>query len=232
MSNDTIGRAGAASRRPSHRLVLGSASPARLSTLRAAGLDPEVVVSGVDEDLDDDHSPAELAGTLARLKAQAVAPVVAADPVDRPTIVVGCDSVLEFGGHAYGKPGSAEVAIARWHQMRGATGVLHTGHHVIVLPAGPVPLGPGGRDGTGPARSAAAVGSTLVRFASPTDEEIADYVATGEPLRVAGAFTLDGLGGAFVAGVEGDPHNVVGISLTLLRELLGSLGIGWTRLWQ
>lgn len=216
-------RAGEASQRPGYRLVLGSASPARLSTLRAAGLDPEVIVSGVEEDGVTAASPAELAADLARLKAEAVAAVVATSPdPDRATIVVACDSVLEMAGRAYGRPDSPEVATARWQMMRGATGTLHTGHHVIVLPAGP-----GGRP-----RSVSAVGSTLVRFASPTDEEIDAYVGTGEPLRVAGAFTLDGLGGAFVAGVEGDPHNVVGISLPLLRDVLGSLGISWTRLWR
>ena len=225
MSHQHDERAGEASERPGYRLVLGSASPARLSTLRAAGLAPEVIVSGVDEEAITAASPAELAQTLARLKAEAVAAVVAGSPDPNPgrtTIGVACDSVLELAGRAYGKPESPEVATAQWQLMRGATGTLHTGHHVIVLPVDP-------RDRS---RSVSAVGSTLVRFASPTDAEIEAYVASGEPLRVAGAFTLDGLGGAFVAGVEGDPHNVVGISLPLLRDVLGSLGISWTRLWR
>lgn len=199
--------------------MLGSASPARLSTLRSAGLHPEVVVSGVDEDDTTAPTPAALAGELAGLKAEAVAARLI---VDRPTIVIGCDSVLEMDGRAYGKPPTPEAAIERWRRMRGATGTLHTGHRVIVLP-----------DETAPRKiSASAVGSTLVRFGSPTDAEIEAYVATGEPLRVAGAFTIDGLGGAFVAGLEGDPHNVVGISLPLLRDLLASLGIRWTDLWR
>lgn len=230
MNPDTTRRAEEATLRPSHRVVLGSASPARLSTLRMAGLDPEVVVSGVDEEGVTADSPAELAGLLARLKAEdVVARVgagmvarVGAGTVDRPTIVITCDSVLEQDGLAYGKPGTAAVATERWRRMRGSTGILHTGHHVVVLTGGDLPA----------ARSAAAVGSTVVRFGSPTDDEIAAYVATGEPLRVAGAFTLDGLGGAFVAGIDGDPHNVVGISLPLLRDLLASLGISWIRLWR
>lgn len=221
-------------------MVLGSASPARLSTLRAAGLDPEVVVSGVDEDAVTAASPAALAADLARLKAEAVVATLVGRPdePERATIVVACDSVLEMDGQAYGKPGTPAAAIERWRAMRSARGTLHTGHHVVVLPAsdslpGPtVPDPAAGAISDPEVRTAAAVGSTLVRFAQPTDEEIEAYVATGEPLRAAGAFTLDGLGGAFVAGIEGDPHNVVGISLPLLRELLASLGIGWTRLWQ
>lgn len=220
-------------------MVLGSASPARLSTLRSAGLDPDVVVSGVDEESVSADSPAALAAVLARLKAEAVVSTLTAG--DRATVVVACDSVLEMEGRAYGKPGTADEAIERWRAMRGASGILHTGHHVVVLPARSPRTSAASAEAVGAAvgaaaapgiRTAAAVGSTLVRFAHPTDAEIEAYVATGEPLRVAGAFTLDGLGGAFVAAVEGDPHNVVGISLPLLRELLGSLGIGWTGLWQ
>ncbi len=202
-----------------HRLVLGSASPARLSTLRAAGLAPEVIVSGVDEDGVTAATPAELAALLARLKADAVVELLRKPTVS--TVVIGCDSVLEMDGVAYGKPRSAAEARDRWRRMRGATGILHTGHHVVALPGG-----------TGAPRPAGAVGSTVVHFADPSDAEIDAYVATGEPQRVAGAFTLDGLGGAFVAGVEGDPHNVVGISLPLLRNLLGGLGISWIDLWQ
>jgi septum formation protein len=124
--------------------------------------------------------------------------------------------VLALDGEIHGKPASAEEAVARWRRMRGSTGVLHTGHCVLDLDTGLRVTG---------------CGATTVRFAEVSDAEIAAYVATGEPLEVAGAFTLDGLGGAFVTGVEGDPHNVVGISLPLLRELLAELGHAWTDFW-
>jgi septum formation protein len=196
---------------PPPRLVLASASPARLATLRAAGVEPEVVVSGVDESGVDEGSPARTALALATAKARAVA-----GTLDGAALVVGCDSILDLAGAAHGKPGSAAEAVHRWRRMRGSTGVLHTGHHVV---------------DTGSGRERSAVASTLVRFAHVTDEEIDAYVATGEPLHVAGAFTVDGLGGAFVDGVDGDHHNVVGISLPLLRRLLAELGVRWTDLW-
>jgi septum formation protein len=199
------------------RLVLASASPARLATLRHAGLDPEVVVSGVDETTATADSVAELAGGLARLKAEAVSSSLAADD-GAPLLVVGCDSMLELDGQAYGKPGTPELAVERWRRMRGRSGVLHTGHHVILRDAGDH-------------RTRSAVASTTVHFADLTDDEVAAYVATGEPLQVAGAFTVDGLGGPFVRGIEGDFHNVVGISLPVLRELLLDLGIAWPTLW-
>jgi septum formation protein len=198
------------------RLVLASASPARLRTLRAAGLDPEVLVSGVDESSVTADRVPDLAGRLARLKAEAAAARLSVDR--RPTVVVGCDSLLDLDGAAYGKPSSAAEAEDRWQRMRGRSGVLHTGHHVLLR-----------RDGTEQARSA--VASTTVRFADLTDAEIRAYVATGEPLQVAGAFTVDGLGGPFVPGIEGDYHNVVGISLPLLRDLLSDLGVAWPELW-
>jgi septum formation protein len=191
------------------RLVLASASPARLATLRSAGLDPEVLVSGVDESQVRTTDPAALAGELARLKARAVAPKVP------DAVVVGCDSVLGLDGAVHGKPADPAEAVARWRAMRGRSGVLHTGHCVIA---------PGGREVL---RAAA----TTVHFADLTDHEIEAYVATGEPLQVAGAFTVDGLGGAFVTGIEGDHHNVVGLSLPLLRDLVGRLGHTWTDLW-
>ncbi len=194
------------------RLVLASQSPARLATLRSAGLDPEVVVSGVDESRVTTSDPAELSVQLARLKAQAVA-----DRLDGPpALVVGCDSVLELDGEIHGKPGSAEVAVRRWQAMRGRSGVLHTGHCVI---------------DTADGRQVARAARTVVHFAEPSDAEIAAYVATGEPLQVAGAFTLDGLGGAYVTGIEGDPHTVVGIGLPLLRTMLAELGVTWHALW-
>jgi septum formation protein len=194
-------------------LVLASASPARLATLRSAGLDPVVIVSGVDESQLDGLPPAELALQLAELKCAAVA---VRDDVPPEALVLGCDSVLELDGEALGKPADAEDATRRWQAMRGRSGVLHTGHCV--------------RD-RATDRVAAATASTLVHFAEVTDEEIAAYVATGEPLHVAGAFTVDGLGGAFVRGIEGDHHNVVGVSLPLVRELVAELGHSWTELW-
>ncbi len=192
------------------RLILASASPARLSTLRNAGLAPEVVVSGVDEDGVEETEPAELALKLAQMKAVAVA---ATEP---RSLVIGCDSVLEFEGRVLGKPDDAADATRRWKMMRGRSGVLHTGHCVI-----------DNHREAWVSRSAA----TKVRFAYISDEEIAAYVATGEPQRVAGAFTIDGLGSAFVSGITGDPHNVVGISVPLLRLMFDDLGYSWTDFW-
>ncbi|WP_211220979.1 Maf family protein [Nocardioides insulae] len=194
--------------------VLASQSPARLATLRSAGVEPTVIVSGVDEDQLAGLPPAELALQLAELKCAAVAgrPEVPAD-----ALVLGCDSVLELDGEALGKPGTPEEAVRRWQAMRGRTGVLVSGHALTDVASG---------------RTAAATASTTVHFADLDDEEIAAYVATGEPLHVAGAFTVDGLGGAFVTGIEGDHHNVVGVSLPLLRELVAELGHRWTDLWS
>jgi len=193
------------------RLVLASASPARLATLHAAGVEPSVVVSGVDESRVDGLPPAELALRLAELKCAAVA-----DDVHDGSLVLGCDSVLELDGRALGKPDDAADAVRRWQGMRGRSGVLHTGHAL--------------RDTTS-GEQASATASTVVHFAAVTDAEIEAYVATGEPLHVAGAFTVDGLGGAFVTRIEGDHHNVVGLSLPLLRELVAGLGHAWTDLW-
>jgi septum formation protein len=194
-------------------LVLASQSPARLATLRRAGVEPTVVVSGVDESQVDGLPPAELALQLAELKAAAVA---GRERLPEDALVLGCDSVLELDGEVLGKPGSAAQAEQRWHAMSGRSGVLHTGHALHDLATG---------------RTAAATASTTVHFADLSDAEIAAYVATGEPLHVAGAFTVDGLGGPFVRGIEGDHHNVVGVSLPLLRELVAELGHEWTALW-
>lgn len=194
-------------------LVLASQSPARLETLRRAGVEPTVIVSGVDEDQLGDLPPQELALQLAELKCAAVA---GRDDLPDGALVLGCDSVLELDGRTLGKPDDADDAVARWREMRGRSGVLHTGHAL--------------RD-TGSGHVASATGSTTVHFAEVSDDEIAAYVATGEPLYVAGAFTIDGLGGAFVTGIEGDHHNVVGLSLPLLRELLAELGRSWVDLW-
>ncbi|HEX2904992.1 MAG TPA: nucleoside triphosphate pyrophosphatase [Jatrophihabitans sp.] len=185
------------------RFVLASASPARLKTLRAAGVEPEVIVSGVDESVITADTPPELVQALARAKATAVA------AGQSEGLLLGCDSMLEFGSQVLGKPESADAAVARWRAMRGQSGVLHTGHTLIEL-------------GTG--RIAERVVSTEVRFADVSDAEIEAYVATGEPLAVAGAFTIDGLGGWFVESIVGDHHNVVGLSLPALRQLLAGLG--------
>jgi septum formation protein len=195
-------------------LVLASASPARLATLRSAGVEPVVIVSGVDESQVTDLPPAELALQLAELKCAAVAE---RDDLPADALVLGCDSVLELDGEALGKPADAAEAVDRWGAMRGRSGVLHSGHCLCDTATGHV---------------AAATASTTVHFADVTDEEIAAYVASGEPLHVAGAFTIDGLGGPFVTGLEGDHHNVVGVSLPLVRELVAELGHSWTELWS
>jgi len=174
-----------------------------------------VIVSAVDEDAFTATKVTELVAVLAQAKAEAVAAVL---PEDGDVLVVACDSLLDLDGRPLGKPATPEEAIQRWQEMRGRTGHLHTGHHVI-----------GRLDGQ--TRSVAAVATTEVRFADVTDAEIGAYVATGEPQQVAGAFTIDGLGGAFVTGITGDHHNVVGISLPLLRRLFAELGVGWHTLW-
>ncbi len=192
-------------------VVLASTSGTRLGVLRAAGVEPEVVASGVDESAFSAGTPADLAGVLAEAKAAAVA----AGRTDG--LVIGCDSLLDLDGRALGRPGSAQEAVARWREMSGRTGTLVTGHCVIDA-------------GTG--RKAAAVAETLVRFGRPSEEEIAAYVASGEPLTVAGAFALDGRGGWFVEGIQGDHGNVIGLSLPLLRRLLAELGVSVTALWE
>ena len=196
--------------------MLASASDARLRTLRRAGLDPEVIVSGVDENSEPVDGVRELTVRLAQLKAQAVS--VRIDHGVATTVVIGCDSMLELDGMGYGKPGTPAEAARRWRQMSGRFGLLHTGHHVMLHQAKAI-------------TSRTAVASTLVHFAELTDEEIDAYVASGEPLQVAGGFTIDGLGGPFITGIEGDHHNVVGLSLPLLRTMLDELGIWWPSLW-
>lgn len=191
-------------------VVLASASPARLAVLRAAGLDPEVIVSGVDEDAYSADSTEGLAGVLAAAKASAVAAGLSSG------VVIGCDSMLDLNGRAYGKPASEEEAAARWHEMSGKSGTLYTGHCVINSASG-------GR--------AEAVAATTVRFGTPTDDEISAYVATREPLGMAGAFTIEGLGGWFVDSIDGDHNNVIGISLPLLRRMFADLGVTIPALW-
>lgn len=201
---------------PRRTLVLASASPARAGLLKQAGLDPRVVVSGVDEEAITASSPTDLARILAEAKAEAVA---GGGLLEGGELVLGCDSVLEldgFEGTALGKPADAAEATARWQAMRGRNGTLLTGHCVIDTATG---------------RRVSRTASTTVRFGTPDDDEIAAYVASGEPLYVAGAFTLDGRSAPFVKGVDGDPGNVIGLSLPLLRELLAELGVRITDLW-
>ena len=193
-------------------LVLASASPARLALLRAAGFAPEVVVSGVDES-DATGTAEAVCLELATRKAVTVAARVDASG---GALVLGCDSVLEFDGTVHGKPVDAEDARNRWARMAGRSGTLHTGHCVVDTRSG---------------RTVSAVGSTVVRFGTPTPSEVDAYVASGEALEVAGAFTIDCRGGLFVEGVDGDPGTVVGVSLPLLRRLLAELGIRATDLW-
>lgn len=200
-------------------LLLASASPARAATLRAAGIDPIIKATGIDEPAVLDAArgggpltPAESVQVLAEAKARAAA----SDHAGVADLILGCDSMLELGGEGLGKPRSPEVARERWLRMRGRTGSLHTGHFVI----------------TSDGRAASATASTEVTFAPLTDTEIDAYIATGEPLEVAGAFTIDSLGGAFITGINGDHHAVVGVSLPLLRVMLGDLGYSWPSLWS
>jgi septum formation protein len=196
------------------RLVLASASPARLSLLRQAGLAPEVVVSQVDESSVKAPRVAEQVALLASAKAAAVA------RQETDSLVIGADSLLEFNGKPLGKPADAAEARDRWQRMAGRSGILHTGQALFDVQDGAVV----GRD--------IAVASTVVYFATPTPSEIEAYLATGEPLAVAGAFTLDGLGAPFVRRVEGDPAAVVGLSLTVLRTQLAKRGLAITDLWR
>jgi septum formation protein len=191
-------------------LVLASGSAGRLHVLRSAGIDPDVVVSGVDETCDETLDTQTVVAILAERKASAVASV-------RPrALVLGCDSMLDLDGQALGKPASAEQATALWQRLAGREGTLYTGHCVI--------------DGSS-GRTAQAVAATLVRFGRPTPQEVAAYVRSGEPLAMAGGFSIDGLGAFFVESVGGDPSNVIGLSLPLLRHLLAGLGIAVTDLW-
>jgi septum formation protein len=199
------------------RFVLASASPARLAVLRSAGVEPVVRVSGVDEDAVAEKlgnpSPEELVTALAEAKAEAVA------EGERNAVVVGCDSMLlTADGEIHGKPGTKDRARERWKKMAGTTGTLLTGHAIIKIED----------DRT---RRATAHHATKVHFATPTDEELEAYLDSEEPLNVAGAFTLDGRGGWFVEGIDGDPSSVIGISLPLTRRLLHELGVAVSDIW-
>lgn len=197
------------------KLILASTSPARKILLRNAGINFEVVAPGVDEDEMvlrlKPQTAEELTGLLAKAKAEAAA---GSFP---NSLVLGCDSALEFGGEILGKPLEHDVAVARWKKMRGKFGLLYSGHHLIDTASG---------------RGLTRVTATKVHFANLSDTEIENYVATGEPLQVAGAFTIDGFGGAFVERIEGDYHTVVGLSLVALRSLVTELGHDYQALWR
>lgn len=193
-------------------LVLASASPARLRQLRGAGIDPLVLVSDVAEDADPDLDTRSVVLEFARRKAKAVV-----ERAPAGAVVVGCDSLLDFGGRPFGKPSSATEAARRWQDMRGRAGTLCTGHCVIDTATG---------------ATVAEVAETVVHFGSPSERELAAYLSTAEPMSVAGAFTLDGRSAPFIDGIEGDPGAVIGISLPLLRTLLLRLSIEIVDLWS
>lgn len=210
------------------RLYLASTSPARLALLRAAGVEPVTLSPGVDEPAtarayETEHGRLDAAGMvqlLARAKAEAiVGRLVDGEPIDG--LILGGDSAFEIGGAVHGKPHTPERARERWLEQRGGTGTLHSGHWLI------------DHRGAVPGRAVGAVAAATVTFADDiTDDEIDAYVATGEPLKVAGAFTIDSLGGPFISSVTGDPSAVVGLSLATLRSLVRSLGVEWTALWR
>ncbi len=207
------------------QLILASASPARLATLNGAGIYPIVRVSHVnEEEIEQSMStatPREIAQALAQEKCEKVTQELRDSNELAPnTVVIGCDSVFELNGKPYGKPQNATEAKARWQEMMNNTGTLHTGHYITYT------------DSQNQLHTAEATASTDVHMGELTDEEMNEYLASGEPFAVAGGFTLDGLGGAFVQGITGDPSNVVGISLPTVRNLLTQLGITWTHLWN
>ncbi len=207
---------------PMTRLVLGSASSGRRRVLRQAGIDPLVVVSGVDEDaavaaLGSDISPGDVVRSLAEAKADQVATVL--DPaIAANCVVIGCDSMLFLDGQLVGKPASSDAARDQWRAMAGTSGQLHTGHCLVRLL-------------NGHTRRVAETSSTTVHFAEPAPADLQAYLDTGEPLAVAGAFTLDGFGGWFVDRIEGDPSNVIGLSLPLTRRMLAQVGLSVAELW-
>ncbi|MGF4045618.1 Maf family protein [Paenarthrobacter nitroguajacolicus] len=217
------------------RLILASQSPARTKLLTEAGIRHHVLVSDVDEDavqakygVTDAHDTALL---LARAKAEAVAAL----PEAEGALVIGCDSVFEFDGESHGKPYTAEVARERMLRMSGSQGVLHTGHWLVDCRDTAADADEeAGADETpeGTGATVGAVSSAEVHFARMSTNDIDAYIATGEPLHCAGSFTIDGLGGAFIRKVDGDPHAVVGLSISTLRDLLVHANVGITELWD
>lgn len=205
------------------RVVLGSASAGRLRVLRNAGIDPLVVVSGVDEDaivadLGAGAAPADVVNALAHAKADAVRLVLDAD-VAADCVVIGCDSMLYVDGELRGKPGTPEQARRQWNSMAGRSGELYTGHCVMRV------------GGEKPLRTQTSAAVTTVRFTAPDDADLSAYIACGEPLNVAGAFTIDGLGGWFIDGIDGDPSNVVGLGLSVTHRLFNAVGLAIGDLW-
>ncbi|MCL1841049.1 MAG: Maf family protein [Propionibacteriaceae bacterium] len=207
------------------RVILASKSPARLATLRAAGIEPVVLDAGVDERAIDAPTTAELVAEISRHKGEAALAAVLATPAlaptpDNPVVLLAADTMLDVDGTPEGKPGTPAVARRRLAALSGTTQTLFTGHFVALL-----------QDGREP-QIRRATAATTVRFATLDEAEMDAYAASGEPEQVAGSFTIDALGGPFIAGLDGDPHNVVGISLPLLRLLLRDLGVAWPSLWH
>jgi len=194
------------------QIILASSSTSRLRLLESAGIKPKVIISGVDEEAQEllSLSPAELVIALAILKAHTIKDKAPAD-----SLIIGCDSTFEFDGKSLGKPESRENAINRCKELSGKSGYLHTGHCLIDLRQG-IELSE---------RS-----TSKVQFAQMSDKEIIDYVDSGEPLHVAGGFTLDGLSAPFITNIEGDPSGIIGLSLPLLRKMIISLGYNWPEL--
>ena len=213
------------------RLILASQSPARTKLLTETGIQHDVLVSDVDEDAVQAHYGVTDAHDTALLLARAKAEAVASLPEAEGALVIGCDSVFEFDGESHGKPYTAEVARERMLRMSGSKGVLHTGHWLVDCRDTAAEVDEDEpADGTG--ATVGSVSSAEVHFVEMTTNDIDAYIATGEPLHCAGSFTIDGLGGAFIRKVDGDPHAVVGLSISTLRELLVHANVGITELWD
>jgi len=199
-------------------VILASASPARLMLLRSQKINPIVIPSEINErQIEEEHKSQSTEVIVEKLSIAKANYVLENNLSLDKGVLIAADSMLEFESKSFGKPLNAKNAIERWKQMRGKSGILHTGHTVIRLDN---------------KQTISRVVSTKVQFANVDDEEIVAYVASGEPLQVAGAFTLDSLGAAFVTQVQGDHSNVVGLSLPTLREIIRELGLSWTSLWE